>query len=115
MFARVFAAGAGDGCFRPIGALIDPSSQQTDLFVREGIFLLGHPRDVIARAGDGLDDEALGAFARNEERAGVAAFESGVFLIQTKASLLFLGAVTFVARVGEDGVDVLSEGDGTSG
>jgi hypothetical protein len=87
--------------------LVNPGPQQTDLFARKGIALLGHARDVLTKTGDNLNEQARRAPARHKGGSRITAFERGSPLIQTQAGLLFLSAVTFDAIDRQQGSNVI--------
>ena len=88
-------------------ALIDPRTDRRDLNVAERGLFVGHPRDVVVRAEDGLHHEAGGGVAGLEGAADVAALAEEGGGVGAHAALLLRGSVAFVAVRGEDGFHVV--------
>src|SRR4051812_12212750 len=108
MFARVLAR---DGCFRPIGALINPRAQEANLLCSKRVLFLRHAVKIRFSTENGLDEQTVSAFARDEQRARIAAFQSSRLLIQAKAAFLLFSAVALVARRREKRLDVTCKRD----
>src|SRR5438045_783391 len=96
---------------RPKRALVDPRAQDGDLFFGERVAFGGHLA-VGIEAGDILDERAVSAALGDNGDAIVAAGKSGSGDIEPVTALLFLLAVTGVAVLGEDGLDVFDEVNG---
>src|SRR4051812_36871250 len=109
VFRWIFAARGDHSRFRPLCPLINPRSEQTDLFGGERVLFFRHLRDVVADSGHGLNDEAFGALAWNQQRCGIAAFERSILLIQSQPGLLLLRPVTFETGRAENRLNVLCE------
>src|SRR5206468_3270385 len=95
--------------FRPLRPLVNPGAQKSDLFVGERVTLFGHSRELLFGARDRLNEEALRAFARHEERAGIASLQRRSLLVESEAALLLLDAVALEAGVSQNGLDVFDE------
>ena len=99
IFLRSFVGG-GDG------AGIDPSRDESHLRGTQRRFLVGHPREVLVRSGDDLNEQALCAPAGLEGRAMLAALERGGCGVQPHPAFLLGCAVAAVAVLGEEWLDV---------
>ena len=75
MTARV--AGLGGVFLGPLGALVDPAFDESDLLGRQGLALGRHPRDFVGRAGDGPVEQAFVAIAWHDIVSDFAAGEHG--------------------------------------
>ena len=95
--------------FRPVGSLVNPRAQETNLFGGQRIAFLRHAGQIRFQSGDRLDEQALGAFAGNKRRTRFAAPGCGRLLVEPQVVFLLLRAVTLVAIVGEDGLNVFDE------
>jgi len=95
--------------FRPVGPLINPRAQETNLFGGQRVALLRHPGQIRFQSGDCVDEQALGAFSCNKRRTRFAALECGRLLVEPQVVFLLLRAMTLVAVVGEDRLDVFDE------
>ena len=94
---------------RPFHPLVDPRPQKTDLFRGE---VGSHGRhEFLVDAGHQADQAALGALAGQDVRAGLAALECGIFLIEAEAAHLLLRAVADHAAFGKQRLDVPGEFD----
>src|SRR5882672_2992899 len=113
MFAEIFSL--RDGVIRPVGSLIDPCPQQSDLLVRERIFLFRHPGEILFEACYGQDDQAFAAFTRNEQRTDVSALKGSFLLIETQPALQFRSAMTFETGFGQDRLNVFGKIDFSRG
>ena len=98
------------GTLRPNGPLIDPSSQQINLGIRERLSIERHRWRLAA--GDPLDEEARVGRAGHEGRGAVTPGEGQAMLGQRQPSALFPWAMTLVAVRHEDRLDVPNEIDG---
>ena len=72
---------------RPVGSLIDPTAQQTDLFVGE-LVSLGRHQDVRVHARDVFDQQTLRTLAAHKRGATVATVERLVATVQPQTALL---------------------------
>ena len=106
--------GVGErGIVRPIGSLIDPGPNQTDFSRRQPLPLAvgRHLTEFVVDSGHQPYQPALGALARDDVAAQVAAGQRPLLLIETQAPFLVLAAVARMAVSLEEGLDVLGEID----
>src|SRR5262249_25487247 len=87
------------------GALVDPALEQSNLRGIEARPLGRHAGRVV-RAGDGVNDSAVGALAGDDDRPGVAAFEGSPGRVEAQARALLGGPVAGGAVLREDRLDV---------
>ena len=97
--------------FRPDRALVDPAPENANLFGRKGIALLRHPGQLVMRAGGEMDNQALGAVARDHRRAVISTLQSVGLQIEAQSGLLLFRSVTLVTAIGQQRLDVLREID----
>ena len=80
--------------------LLDPGTQQPDLFSREQLAFLRH-HSLRVRPRRQTDEQAVSAFAGNYRRPAFAPFQGGGFSIQSQAVPLPGRAMTLVAALFE--------------
>ncbi len=95
--------------FRPDCALINPCAHNSDLFRTQRLAFRGHPHVRALQSRDELNHQTLGAFAGNNRWSVFAAFERRALHVPAQLSFLFFLAVTFVAILREQRLDVLDE------
>lgn len=93
-----------------VRALIDPCTEDADLFVAERIALLRHAA-FGTESGNEVDQGRLRAVPFLKRRAQRAIGEEGWLVIEPEIGLLMFGTVAVVAGPREDGLDVLHEVD----
>ena len=87
-------------------AFINPAGEQGNLRFGQRRLLVRHPRKVVARALDSLNDETLRAVAGPEAGAGFAAFQQEDRRVEPQPALLLGRTVTPVTVLGEDRLDL---------
>jgi len=92
-----------------VGALVDPGAEDSDLLIWERTS--GRHLQAAVAVDEPTDKFAFGAVARDDDRAIIAAPQSVLPLVEAEAGLLGVFAVTGVALLGEDRLDVLFEVD----
>jgi hypothetical protein len=105
----------GRGGFGPDGALIDPGSQDADLFAGELRSFRGHLH-AVDLTGDELNQRAVGTFLRHDVGSIGGSFrERDLANIKSIFAFLQQRPMTFDARGREDRLDVFDEIDLASG
>ena len=95
--------------FRPIRSLVNPRAQQTDLFRRQPFALLRHQAVLALETRDQMNHHAPLAFARDDDRPALTPSQSNIPGVPAQQRLLLFLAVTLVATLGEDGLNVFDE------
>ena len=103
----------------PPGSFVDPLSKKVFLGLGEGIlfFERGHVVIVVVCQGNPLDEEGVGSVARDEGFARFTTLEGEFPLIEPKSGFYrsFIGSMTGVAVVREDGLNLGGEINLTEG
>src|SRR5258706_10149222 len=100
------------GAFGPIGALVDPRSQQAASVTTERLAFRWHFH-VRSRSRDTLYQRTFGTIARmNVRRVVLPSFEGRLLAIEPKLALLLVWTVAFEAMRLKDRLDILLEIDG---
>src|SRR5207244_4953821 len=92
----------------PRRALINPRTQQTDLLRRKALSFAGHDT-VRIESLHKFDQMALLAFAGNDGRAGLAAFQQRLAAFNAQVALGASAAMALDAARFENGFDFLRE------
>ena len=90
---------------RPGRALINPRSQQADLFHRESLAFRRHGL-VRLQAGDEMHEPAAATVAWQDDLAIITALERGQLHVETQPALLFFRPVALQTVIGEQRLDV---------
>jgi hypothetical protein len=92
----------------PFGALIDPGAEDADLLRRKARAFLGHDT-VRIKSLDQSDEETVGAFAGDDDGAGIAPFEESFAIINAKTTFVFAATMALDATGFEDGLNFFGE------
>src|SRR2546428_1549456 len=99
---------------RPVGALIDPESNQLNLLIGERLPAHRHSADA-AKPRHAPVESALVGFARQDVFAQAAPRQRRLLQVEPQAAQLRVRSVALVTVLLEDGLDVLKEIDPPSG
>ena len=95
----------------PVRASVDPRAELRDLVARERLTIFARRRHLrlAVELRDEMQQAALGAFAGDDHRAGITALERALAQVEAQSALLFLDAVTLLAVLCEQRLDVAHE------
>jgi hypothetical protein len=95
--------------------LIDPRTNQSDLFRGKLFAFLGHGGDVAVGPGQDGDEQGVAGASGNQQSPVITAAQSGVPLIQAETGLLLFLAVTGIASLGQERLYLLGKRNRTGG
>ena len=96
---NIFLGLLAGGCAR---SLSDPTLNKLNLRIAERRFFVGHPRNVVVRAGDDLQEDAFPGLRRIDRRAAVAALPQKFGSVHAQTALLLRSTVAAVAMLREN-------------
>ena len=94
----------------PLGSLIDPGSQQPDLFVSQPITFGWHDA-VGVDASNSFNQRTLGALSNDDRQSALASGHRVVAAIQSKSGFLSRSPVTLMAPLAKYGKDIFCKID----
>ena len=100
--------GDGGKMVRPVRTLIDPGAKQSNLFRSQRIALLRHSL-VGDQTGNEMNQRAVCASTWNDGRTGITTGKRLLLHVEAQFAFLFIGPVTRVTVLREDGLDNLGK------